>query len=59
MNMVRRPWAWLAVALVFAAIYLFPLYWMYVTAVKSPSEIFASPPTFWPKPSTARTARSS
>ena len=48
MNMVRRPWAWLAVALVFAAIYLFPLYWMYVTAVKSPSEIFASPPTFWP-----------
>ena len=29
--------------------YLFPLYWMYVTALKGDSEIFASPPTFWPR----------
>jgi len=49
MNMVRRPWLWFGFAIFFAAIYLFPLYWMYVTAVKSQSEIFASPPTFWPK----------
>lgn len=49
MNMVKRPWLWTGVALVFAAIYLFPLYWMYVTSVKSQSEIFAAPPTFWPK----------
>lgn len=48
MNMVRRPWVWFGFALFFAAIYLFPLYWMYVTSVKSQSEIFASPPTFWP-----------
>lgn len=48
MNMVRRPWVWFGFALFFAAIYLFPLYWMYVTAVKTQSEIFASPPTFWP-----------
>jgi multiple sugar transport system permease protein len=37
-----------AVALALAAIYLFPLYWMYVTSLKSASEIFANPPTFWP-----------
>src|SRR5690606_4828523 len=36
------------VALVMAATYLFPLYWMYVTSLKSASEIFANPPPFWP-----------
>jgi multiple sugar transport system permease protein len=39
----------LALALVFAAIYLFPLYWMYVTALKGGTEIFQYPPTFWPQ----------
>lgn len=39
---------YLGLALVFAAIYLFPLYWMYITALKSGSEIFAYPPTFVP-----------
>lgn len=38
----------LAIALVMAAIYLFPLYWMYITALKSGSEMFANPPGFWP-----------
>lgn len=38
----------LTAALALAAIYLFPLYWMYVTAIKGQSEIFAIPPTFWP-----------
>ncbi|MCT7377112.1 carbohydrate ABC transporter permease [Chelativorans salis] len=38
----------LALAALFVAIYLFPLYWMYVTALKSGSEIFRFPPTFWP-----------
>ncbi|CAN7334943.1 carbohydrate ABC transporter permease [Pararhizobium sp. LjRoot238] len=36
------------IAIVMAAIYLFPLYWMYITALKSGSEMFATPPTFWP-----------
>ena len=36
------------IALIMAAIYLFPLYWMYITALKSGSEMFATPPTFWP-----------
>jgi multiple sugar transport system permease protein len=43
------PWALLALALGLAAIYLFPLHWMYVTSLKNGSEIFANPPTFWPR----------
>lgn len=38
----------LLVAIIMAAIYLFPLYWMYITALKTGSEMFASPPSFWP-----------
>lgn len=38
----------LTAAVIMAAIYLFPLYWMYVTALKSGSEMFATPPRFWP-----------
>ncbi|HTM79063.1 MAG TPA: carbohydrate ABC transporter permease [Devosia sp.] len=41
-------WAMLVAALLMAAIYLFPLYWMYVTSLKTGSEIFANPPSFWP-----------
>src|ERR1700712_783214 len=37
-----------AIALVFLAVYLFPLYWMYLTAFKPSSETFTYPPTFWP-----------
>ncbi|EPX87727.1 carbohydrate ABC transporter membrane protein 2, CUT1 family [Rubellimicrobium thermophilum DSM 16684] len=39
----------LALGLALVAIYLFPLYWMYATALKSQSEIFAQPPTLWPR----------
>lgn len=38
----------LVVALVLAALYLFPLYWMYVTSLKTNSSIFAVPPEFLP-----------
>ncbi len=38
----------LTIAIVLAAIYLFPLYWMYVTALKTGSAMFATPPSFWP-----------
>lgn len=38
----------LVIAILLAGIYLFPLYWMYVTALKSGSEMFATPPSFWP-----------
>ncbi len=36
------------VAVVLAALYLFPLYWMYVTSLKTGSSIFAVPPEFLP-----------
>lgn len=48
MNRTWTEWLLLLAALAMAAIYLFPLYWMYVTSMKTGSEIFASPPTFWP-----------
>ena len=38
----------LGVAIVLAAIYLFPLYWMMITSLKTGSEMFATPPSFWP-----------
>ncbi len=38
----------LVLALLLAAVYLFPLYWMYVTALKTGSEMFRAPPSFWP-----------
>lgn len=38
----------LLAAVVLAAIYLFPLYWMYVTALKSSGDIFRYPPAIWP-----------
>ncbi|MBS1183233.1 MAG: transporter rane spanning protein (sugar), partial [Proteobacteria bacterium] len=38
----------LVFALLLAAVYLFPLYWMYITALKTGSEMFATPPSFWP-----------
>lgn len=41
-------WALVAIAIGMASIYLFPLYWMYVTSLKGASEIFVNPPTFWP-----------
>jgi multiple sugar transport system permease protein len=38
----------LAIAILFAVVYLFPVYWMYVTALKTGGEIFQYPPAFWP-----------
>lgn len=48
MTRVRNEYLLLIVALALAALYLFPLFWMYVTSVKGQSEIYAAPPTFWP-----------
>jgi len=48
MTRIYTPRLLLVLALALAAVYLFPLYWMYVTSLKSGSEIFANPPTFWP-----------
>lgn len=32
-----------------ALLYLFPLYWTWVSSLKGPGELFASPPTLWPQ----------
>lgn len=41
------PHAAAAAALV--AVYLFPIYWMFISGLKSSAEIFANPPTFIPR----------
>lgn len=48
MSLVTRNRILLLVALLLASLYLFPLYWMYVTSLKSGSDVFAVPPQFWP-----------
>ncbi|WP_176082865.1 carbohydrate ABC transporter permease [Martelella sp. HB161492] len=47
-NTTLRNTVLIVCALLLAVIYLFPLYWMYVTAIKTSSEAFASPPIFIP-----------
>ncbi|SLN64224.1 Inner membrane ABC transporter permease protein YcjP [Aquimixticola soesokkakensis] len=46
---MARKYGLLALAVVILSIYLFPVYWMYITALKTGTEIFANPPTFWPR----------
>ncbi|NRF09506.1 carbohydrate ABC transporter permease [Agrobacterium pusense] len=48
MSINNRNRLMLAIAIILAIIYLFPLYWMYLTSLKSSSEMFANPPSFWP-----------
>lgn len=48
MSLALRDKFMLVIAVLLAAIYLFPLYWMYVTTLKTGSAMFASPPSFWP-----------
>ncbi|WEZ82446.1 carbohydrate ABC transporter permease [Rhizobium sp. 32-5/1] len=48
MSEMMRNRLMLAAAIFLAAIYLFPLYWMYITALKTGSAMFATPPQFWP-----------
>jgi multiple sugar transport system permease protein len=38
-----------AIAIACVAAYLFPLYWMLISGFKTQAEIFADPPTFWPR----------
>lgn len=37
-----------AAALVLAIIFLFPIYWLFMISFKTPAEIFAYPPVWWP-----------
>jgi multiple sugar transport system permease protein len=44
-----RRWILLAIGVTIAAFYLFPVYWMYVSSLKTSSELNASPPTLLPE----------
>lgn len=48
MNATVKRLALLAFGIAITALYLFPLLWMYVTALKGSTEIFSYPPTLWP-----------
>jgi multiple sugar transport system permease protein len=37
-----------AAAIMLAIIFLFPIYWLFMISFKTPSEIFAYPPVWWP-----------
>jgi multiple sugar transport system permease protein len=37
------------ISIVLLCILLFPLYWIFVTSIKTEKEIFQIPPTFWPE----------
>lgn len=48
MELRRRGYDRTVIAALVVAIYLFPVYWMVATSVKSPADIFASPPQIIP-----------
>jgi multiple sugar transport system permease protein len=52
-----KKYALCATGIVLVAIYLFPLYWMFITALKDSAEIFAYPPTFFPQEPNVRFAQ--
>ncbi len=37
------------ISILLLCVLLFPLYWIFVTSIKTEKEIFQIPPTFWPK----------
>ncbi|MDR3441198.1 carbohydrate ABC transporter permease [Telmatospirillum sp.] len=43
-----KRYLFLVVALLLAALYLFPLYWMYATALRPGGDLFRYPPEIWP-----------
>ena len=38
-----------AIAVIGVALYLFPIYWMFTSGLKTSAEIFANPPTLVPR----------
>lgn len=45
----RKEWTLNIFGIAIVLLFLFPVFWMVITAFKSQAEIFQSPPTFWPK----------
>jgi multiple sugar transport system permease protein len=46
----RPRWGLTAVGVIVVGIFLFPLYWLVSTSLKSPDQLFTSPPTWLPIP---------
>ena len=47
--LLPRGWMLTAAAIVGVALYLFPIYWMFVSSLKNSAEIFVNPPTLFPR----------
>ena len=45
----RTSWLFCAIGVVGAVCYLFPVYWMLISGLKSSAEIFANPPSLFPR----------
>lgn len=52
-----RQWVLLAIGVLIAAVYLFPVYWMVVSALKSAGEVNAVTPTLFPREPTLNAFR--
>lgn len=48
-NVVVRKWLCTLVAVLVGALFLFPLYWLFITSLKSDTEIMAKTLTYFPK----------
>jgi multiple sugar transport system permease protein len=46
---------WTVIGVLGVALYLFPIYWMFVSGLKTAAEIFANPPTLFPRRPTFET----
>ncbi|WP_238545045.1 hypothetical protein [Geomicrobium sp. JCM 19039] len=44
----KKEWVLNIVGVVIVALFLFPVYWMVITAFKTQTEVFQTPPTFFP-----------
>jgi multiple sugar transport system permease protein len=44
-----RDWTLTAIGVAVTMLWLFPVYWMFVSGFKTSGEIFARPPTLWPR----------
>lgn len=56
----RDAWSTIArvtVAVLITVVFLFPIYWLFINAFKTPEEVFASPPAWWPATPTLDTFR--
>lgn len=45
----RKEWFLNGLGILITAIFLFPVYWMVVTAFKTGAELFQTPPSLWPE----------